>query len=197
MGKLEAIDRAIVTLINSWHTPVLDELMWLISGKLTWAPLYVLLIVMFARKTNAKSTVFFVLFAILTVALTDQISVHLFKEFFQRYRPSHHALLTDTLHFYTIGENDLYKGGMYGFVSSHAANFFGVAGFAYWSLRKWHPNMWWWLLLIGALINYSRIYLGVHYLSDVFVGTLLGLLISYLVYRFIYRYFRDKFNWNS
>lgn len=183
---LESIDRAIVQAVNGWNTPFLDEFMWIVSGKLTWIPFYILLIFLYTRKTNLLKGGVFLLCAIVSVALADQISVNLFKEVFERYRPSHHALLTDNLHFYTFENGDVYKGGMYGFVSSHAANFFAVAAFAFFVLKEYYPKIFLPLLASILLVGFSRIYLGVHYLSDVFVGGLLGILIATIVYRFLF-----------
>jgi undecaprenyl-diphosphatase len=128
----------------------------------------------------------------LTLALTDLTSVHLFKNVFLRYRPSHNLLLTDHLHYYLIKPGEYYKGGEYGFISSHAANFFAIITFVSLVLRARYPKLIYPLLFIGILIAYSRIYLGVHYLSDVMVGGLVGSAIAFLVYRFIYLRFSEK-----
>lgn len=186
MEKLESIDRWIVSAINSWNTPFWDEVMWLISAKLTWVPLYILLIFLFAKAHNVKKTLLFVFGAVLVVAITDQFSVHLFKNVFMRYRPSHNSLLTENLHFYQFDNGEFYKGGMYGFVSSHAANFFGVLTFTWLALKSTYSKIWFFLLPIGLIVSFSRIYLGVHYLSDVFVGGLFGILAAAIVYKFIF-----------
>ena len=183
---LEAIDRTIVQTVNGWNTPFLDELMWLISGKLTWIPLYILFLYLFFRQSGLKKTAVFLICAIAVVALADQISVHLFKNMFERYRPSHHALLTDHLHFYRFENGEFYKGGQFGFVSSHASNFVGVCAFALMGLRTSYR----WLLPFVSvcmfIVLFSRIYLGVHYLSDVLVGGLIGFFIAFVVHRFVF-----------
>jgi undecaprenyl-diphosphatase len=189
---LESIDRAVVLFFNGLNTPFLDEVMWIISAKLTWIPLYVILIYLFARKNNLRRSMLFVLFAILVVAITDQSSVHLFKNMFLRYRPSHHALLTENLHFYQFDDGSFYKGGMYGFVSSHAANFFGVLTFAYFALRSNYKKIGWILFSISAIVCLSRIYLGVHYLSDVIAGGLLGVLVAWAINKFFFIPILDK-----
>ncbi|MCH2231209.1 MAG: phosphatase PAP2 family protein [Crocinitomicaceae bacterium] len=183
---LESIDRAIVQAVNGWNSPFLDEFMWIVSGKLTWVPFYILLVALYIRKSNLLRGGVFLLCAIVTVAVADQVSVKMFKEVFERYRPSHHALLTDKLHFYKFENGEFYKGGQFGFVSSHAANFFAVVSFAYLVLKQYYRNIFIPLILCASIVGYSRIYLGVHYLSDVLVGALLGIILAWIVYRFLF-----------
>lgn len=189
---LEEIDRSIAVAINGWNSPFMDEVMWWISARITWIPLYLLLLFI-AYKSLSRNQLFLFLGLIgLTIALTDLTSVHLFKNVFLRYRPSHNLLLTDHLHYYLIKPGEYYKGGEYGFVSSHAANFFAIITFVSLVLKARYPKLVYPLLFIGILIAYSRIYLGVHYLSDVFVGGLVGSAIAFLVYRFIYLRYLEK-----
>jgi undecaprenyl-diphosphatase len=63
---------------------------------------------------------------------------------------------------------------LYGFASSHAANTFGTALFVWLSLRPFYR---WiaWIFLWATLMTYTRIFLGVHYPGDIFVGSLVGL----------------------
>jgi undecaprenyl-diphosphatase len=184
--QLESIDRWIVLMVNSWNTPFLDELMWFISQRATWIPLYLILLIISYKKLQKKQFVVFILLTIVTVVLADLISVHLFKNMFLRFRPSHNSLLTDQLHFYLKPNNEFYKGGLYGFVSSHAANFFALSTFVGLALRKYYPKLIWVLFLLATIVSFSRLYQGVHYLTDLFVGGLLGALIGYLIYRFAF-----------
>jgi undecaprenyl-diphosphatase len=150
------------------------------------------LILLYYKKTTLKKTVVFVLSAILVVAAADLISSKLIKEMVMRARPSHHLLLTDKLHFYQFENGDFYKGGAYGFVSSHAANFFGLFTFVGMALRQYYRKAFIFLMLAAVLICISRIYLGVHYLSDIVCGGLLGVTIALLVYRFLFIAIIDK-----
>ena len=183
---LESIDSAIVQIVNGWNTPFLDEVMWFVSGRLTWIPLYALLVYLAIKQSGWKVGLLFLFCAGLAVALSDIISTHALKEVVQRYRPSHNLTIKDQLHYYQIGWGDFYVGGKYGFVSSHAANFFAMAIFSISFLidyKKWLAPL---LIFIALLVSFSRIYLGVHYFSDVFVGGLLGMIIALLIYHFIF-----------
>lgn len=190
---LEEIDHKIVLTINGWNTPVLDQIMWVVSGKLTWIPLYILLIYLASKKLPRKQVVFFSLIAILTVVIGDLISNYCFKENVQRYRPTHNLLLKDLLHLYEVGPGEFYRGGLYSFTSSHATNFFAIAVFIGLSLRQFYPKLIYILLSVAILVSFSRLYLGVHYLSDIVVGACVGSLVAYLCYRFIYLRFAYKF----
>lgn len=183
---LEAIDRSIVQTINSWHTPFLDEFMWIVSGKFTWVPLYLLFVFLFIKQFGVKKTIVFTICGVLVVAISDLTSVHLFKNVFERYRPSHNALLTDHLHFYQFENGEFYKGGQFGFVSSHAANFVGICAYVLFILKNVFKFLLPLLIVCIALVLLSRIYLGVHYLSDVLVGSGVGILSAFIVFRFVY-----------
>jgi len=103
-----------------------------------------------------------------------------------RYRPSHHALLKDQLHYYQESKGHFYTGGLFGFVSSHAANFFALAFSAGMMLRPFYPRLLKILVLIAMIVSFSRIYLGVHYLSDLLGGAIIGTATSLLIYYFVY-----------
>lgn len=187
---LEALDRSIVLFINGLHQPWLDELMWIISGRILWLPLYLGLIFLAYRKIGTRKTLWFVAIAVITVVLADLISVVLIKDVVQRYRPSHNTLLVNRLHFYEIRSGEYYQGGKFGFVSSHATNFFALAIFAGSVLKSYYKWIFPTLIATAVLICISRMYLGAHYLSDLIGGALLGSTMAWLSWKFIWeRYF--------
>lgn len=189
---LEEIDHKIVLAINSWNTPFLDEAMWLVSAKLTWIPLYILLIYLAAKKLPGKQTVIFIIITILSVVIADLISNYGFKINVQRYRPSHNLKLKDLLHLYEMKPGEFYRGGLYSFTSSHAANFFAIVIFISLALKQFYPKLIYFLLPIAVLVSFSRLYLGVHYPSDVLVGALVGILTAFMCYRFLYLWITEK-----
>lgn len=187
---LESIDRSILLFINGLNTPFLDEVMWFYSGKLSLIPFYLILLYFIKKENNWKNFSLICLGVFMTVLITDQTSVHLFKDVFQRYRPSHNLEISYLLHYYEIKPGDLYRGGTYGFISSHAANYFGMLGFVLPLFSKKYRILQAFAILIGIFVALSRVYLGVHYPSDVVIGATFGLLIGWSINHFLYLRFK-------
>lgn len=178
MDTLISWDQQLFLLINGAHSAFLDSVMYWFSDKWIWLPVYAILFFLIVRNFRSKTWVV-LLGAVLLVVLTDQLSVKLFKDVFMRLRPCHEPDLEGMV-------RTLYGqcGGKYGFISSHAANTFGIALFVGLLLR---PNLKWLLpvLIVWAtLVSYSRIYLGVHYPGDVLVGAIIGGLLGALIFSF-------------
>ena len=171
---LEQWDRELFLFLNGFHSESLDFIMWHVSGKLQWLPFYVILLVILIKKYN-KSVWVVLIATALAVTLTDQFSVKLFKEVFERWRPCHNLDLKEVVHLVN-GK----CGGRFGFVSSHAANSFATAGLLGLFLNR---KAFVFLVSWAALVAYSRVYLGVHYPADILGGAILGLFIAFLVFR--------------
>ena len=170
---LKQIDTSLFLWLNGKHNYFFDVLMFTVTNKYTWIPFYLLLLWIIAKKFGPS---FFSIFisVVITIALSDQLSVHLFKNVFLRYRPCHNPDIKAQIHL--LGN----CGGMYGFVSSHAANTFALATFLAFLFRS--KTFTWFIFFWAALVSYSRIYTGVHYPADIFAGSLLGITISLLTY---------------
>lgn len=155
--------------------------MWYVSTTSLWIPLYVFFLFYAFRKGNWQYAVYILLGVIACVALADLLSVHAFKNVFQRYRPTHNQEIGDLVKTVIKPNGEEYRGGQFGFVSSHAANVSAIATFVILSFKQF-SKAWWLLILWACLIMYSRIYLGVHYPGDLFFGSLLGITIACTIY---------------
>ena len=178
--KIEQIDRQLLFAINGSNSPLFDTIMWWVSKPAFGIPFYLLFIFLLYKSFGWKNTILLVLFTGSAVGLADLSAKYLFKEMFERFRPSQNLEIKEQLHYVNN-----YHGGMYGFVSSHAANMFSIAMLIGLWLKKKIRYSLHFLLIWASLIGYSRIYLGVHYPSDVLCGALLGIFISFLIYKII------------
>lgn len=166
------IDKSMMLALNFDGGPSTDSFWHAISQNSAWVPVGTTLLLSLALyKKSLLIPATIVVGLALTVTLADQISSSFIKPYFCRPRPSHNEEICGMLH-YVNG----YKGGMYGFVSSHAANAFGVFAFLAPTLR--HKTTIAALFIWSCMVAYSRIYLGVHYPGDIVCGGILGLAVG-------------------
>ena len=167
------IDKMASVAVNNWRSDWADQLMITLSGTWIWSPLYAFLIGLMIY-TYRRASWMVVLGVILLVGMADWTSVHFFKNVFMRLRPSRDPSLEGLL-FLPHG-----RGGLYGFVSSHAANLFAIAAYVTWVLKKRFRIFGYGIMYVwAAVIGYSRIYLARHFLGDVVCGALWGMLLAY------------------
>jgi len=178
------LDKELFLLLNGWHLPIIDPVMVFFSGKFTWVPFYLFLLGLIVYRFGWESIRILLMIAVL-ISLADQISVHWFKFPFERLRPCHEPELEGLIHLVTGN-----CGGRFGFVSSHAANSFALAGFVSLLLSPFYRWMSALIFTWAFLVSYSRIYLGVHYPGDIIGGAMLGWLISLLVWKLYHLSFK-------
>ena len=187
---IEALDIQLLLLINGLSSPFLDNLMWTVSSKLFGVPFYLIFIFILFKNKPFRSAITCTFLLVLVVVLSDLTAKYCFKEVFQRFRPSHNLILKDQLTFLNKPDGTFYIGGLYGFISSHACNMFALSFLFYKYIKNIFPKSIWLLLFWASLISFSRIYLGVHYPSDVIVGGIVGIVIAQFLY-----YLSNEFKW--
>jgi undecaprenyl-diphosphatase len=176
---LKGLDQQVFGWINGHHTSWGDHIAYWFSHRFFWLPLYIFLIYLLIQVFQKKAWMRLLVVAFLIICC-DQLSSTLVKPWVQRLRPCEEPKLKQLVH--VVGDYT----GIYGFISSHAANSFGLAMLLWLILHKYYRCMY--LLFLWAwAISYARIYGGVHYPGDVLVGALAGLLIAWFIYK-IYNY---------
>lgn len=174
INTLNLWDTNLFLFINGIHASFFDGIMFAISAKLTWVPLYIAALYVVIKKWKRES-VWVILALVLCIVIADQVSSGFIKHAVQRLRPSHAEDLKGMVHLVKG-----YGGGMFGFVSSHAANSFGFALLSsiLFKNRKYTFVIFGW----AALLSYSRVYLGVHYPGDIFGGMIVGVLAALICF---------------
>lgn len=161
---LHALDRGIFLVVNgTLQNPVFDLCMPALSDKRLGLLLAAVVVPWLAVRYGRRVWPV-ILLAVLAVALGD-LGAGLIKHAVQRTRPCH-----------VIAEVHLLAGCTRSFAmpSNHASNIFAVAGVLWLGVPAWR----WCFLALAAAVGYSRVYLGVHYPSDVLVGAVWGLTVG-------------------
>lgn len=167
---LQTIDRSLFHFVNqTLRHPWLDRVMPFFNGNVLFLPAVLIIAALVIWKGGRRARICLLL-VVLTLAIGDGCIVSFLKAIIKRPRP---YLVIPEMHL-LVG-----KGGPFGFPSAHAANWFSVATVLFFFYRRSCCYM----LPLAVLVSYSRIYVGVHYPSDVLGGALIGMIcVSCIVF---------------
>ncbi len=184
LDSLIDLDKSLLLYCNGCHLPWLDTFFWFISARLSNLLVILPLLLLLFYRASWKEALLVIAGVVLTILLCDQFASSVCKPIFHRPRPTHDDEIGQLV---TLVNN--YRGGRYGFISSHAANAFGAAVFLIGIFRNRLFTVS--ILLWAVIVSYSRIYLGVHYPGDILAGTLAGVLGGIAIYN-VYKWARRR-----
>lgn len=172
---MQTLDQTITLFLNGSQSLFLDGLAVTATQTAVWLPLALLLLYVVVRHNDLPAVAGIVLCLALAILLADQMASSVCKPLFERFRPTQNPDIM-----YQVDVVNGYRGGRYGFFSSHAANTMAVATFVSLLVRRRALALW--LGSWVALNCWTRVYLGVHYVGDLLTGLLWGLLVGAVVY---------------
>lgn len=177
---LTSLDNEILLFFNGNHTPFLDELMSLVTGKWIWIPLYALLIDLLFKRFGPKKAGLALLAVVLAIVMTDQVCASVIRPAVGRLRPCNPD--NPIFEYITIVKG-IAPGG-YSWPSCHAANTFALATLLSCVFRSRIFTMC--IFSWALLVSISRLYLGVHYPTDILCGAAFGCGFGYLSYLIVF-----------
>ncbi len=179
-GSLNNWDVNLFYKINTvWTNSFLDHNFPWWRDATTWYPVYLFLLVFILINFGWRVWTW-ILFIIINVVITDQLSSAFIKQLVPRLRPCQNPDMAEHVRMllnHCSGGNS--------FPSSHATNHFGAAVFIFCTLKKYAGNWIYLFFFWAASISYGQVYVGVHYPLDVLGGAIIGSLIGYSI-AFIY-----------
>ena len=170
---LKLWDQWLFIKINSaWTNDFLNSVMPWWRDSNTWIPLY-LFLALFAIMNFGWKVWPWIVFFIVTVSLTDQLSANLIKNFVQRPRPCNDEDFMINVHALLGGCSPTFS-----FPSSHATTHFGMAWFLYMTMKQYFKKWSYLFFIWAATIAYGQVYVGIHYPLDVLGGAIIGSFIG-------------------
>lgn len=176
MDFLHNADIGMLMAFNGHHTAWLDSAMMFVSDRHVWIPFYVILAALIFHRFGWKKALVYIAAIGLAITFTDQICASVIRPAVARLRPSNlDNPLSDMI---TVVNG--YRSGSYSFPSCHAANTFALATFISLLFRRRTATAA--ILTWAAVVSCSRLYLGVHYPSDLIAGAVIGSAIAAALY---------------
>ncbi len=172
IAYLIGLDKQLLLTLNGSDSLFFDGLVKTLTTATTWIPLYVALLVIVIKNNDRLNKVLLIVgCALMCVFLAGSLNDMIMKPLVARWRPTRDdeiGMLVDVV--------NGYRGGRFGFFSSHAANTFSLAVFFALLIRSRMLSI---TLMLWSLLNcWTRLYLGVHFPGDILCGLLWGTIVG-------------------
>ncbi len=172
----QEIDLALLHFFNGSQSAIFDQFILTLTNGLTWIPLYIALFVMVLKNNESMSQIFIIVgCCAMGVIFSAGVDDLLVKPLVGRPRPAQDLAIK-----YTIDTALGYRESGFSFFSAHAANTFTLAIYMIFLVRNRAFTI---AMTLWSLLNcYTRLYLGVHYPSDILCGLLFGTAVGSIAY---------------
>ncbi len=180
--KIIDLDKELLVYLNNLGSETYDDLWLIITKQLYWSPLFLLIFYLLQKKIGWKKFGYYILFTAVLLLICDQ-TVNLFKYGFERLRPVNDTEINGLLRIIKTSKS-------FSFFSGHATNSMASTVFGVLILRKYYKHAYL-LFLFPLIFAYSRIYLGLHFPTDILTGYVFGATMGFVCYKlyqkFIFR----------
>lgn len=184
LEKVIQLDKKLFVFLNGLGSESFDGLWLLITKQVFWAPLFVFIFYLFQKKHGWKKFGYYVLFIAVLILVCDQ-TANLFKWYFQRLRPCNDEEIKHIIR--VVKES-----GSFSFFSAHAANSMGTTVLTFLLLKQYYKPVYL-LFLFPLIFAYSRIYLGLHFPTDILTGYVFGGTFGFVFYKLYQKYILQNF----
>ena len=182
LDKILTLDKELLIFLNGLGSSTFDPFWMVITKQSNWTPFFLILLYLIFKKVGVKQTLYLLVFIIVLITISDQFT-NIVKETFQRLRPCTDPNINSLIRVVKPSET-------FSFFSGHASNSMAVSSFLYFILKdkfKYFGLLFLWPLIFA----YSRIYLGLHYPTDIICGYIHGFILGFLFYK-LFRFLQLK-----
>lgn len=177
--KILELDKELLIFLNGLGSPAFDGIWLIITKQVYWAPLFLIVFYLLQKKLGWKNFGYYILFTALLILVCDQ-TANLFKNSFERLRPCNDEQIKGIIRIVKSSSS-------FSFFSGHATNSMATTVFTFMILKKFYKHAYL-LFLFPLIFAYSRIYLGLHFPSDILTGYAFGAIFGFICYKFYLKF---------
>jgi undecaprenyl-diphosphatase len=179
LEKILELDKELLILLNGLGSPTFDGMWLIITKQVYWAPIFLLIFYLLQKKLGWKKFGYYILFTAFLILVCDQ-TANLFKWYFHRLRPCNDETVNHIIRVVKTSP-------AFSFFSGHATNSMATTVFTFMILKKFYKHAYL-LFLFPLIFAYSRIYLGLHFPSDILTGYAFGTAFGFICYKFYLKF---------